>query len=125
MLLSRFFEDTNCNAVLAENGTQAWSILENREFEFDFILDSVGKSKSSQLKESCKNSLNNTGNYMSIDKGALILSSARLDQISKLVVENKIKPIVEKAYSLEQIVEAHEYVQKGHKRGGVAIFINE
>lgn len=93
--------------------------------EFDFILDSVGKIKSSRLKESCKNSLKSSGKYVSVDNGDLLLSSSRLDQISKLVVEGKIKPVVEKTYPLEQLIEAHEYVQKGHKRGGVAIFINE
>jgi len=93
--------------------------------EFDFILDSVGKFKGSKLKESCKKSLKNSGKYVSIDNGDLILSSSRLDQISKLVVEGNIKPVVDKTFPLEQIVEAHEFVQKGHKRGGVAIFINE
>lgn len=95
------------------------------EIEFDFILDSVGKFKSSKLKESCRDSLKKSGKYVSIDNGDLILSSSRLDQISKLVVEGRIRPVVEKIFPLEKIVEAHEYVEKGHKRGGVAIFIND
>jgi NADPH:quinone reductase-like Zn-dependent oxidoreductase len=95
------------------------------DIEFDFILDSVGRIKSSKLKESCKQLLKNTGKYISIDNGDLILSSARLDQISKLIVNGKIKPMIEKSYPLDKIVEAHYYVQKGHKRGGVAILIND
>jgi len=93
--------------------------------EFDFILDSVGKMKSSKLKESCRKALKKTGKYVSIDNSDLILSSSRLDQISKLIVDGTIKPVLEKTYPLEQIVEAHEYVQKGHKRGGVALLINK
>lgn len=91
--------------------------------EFDFILDSVGTIKNSKLKEACRKNLKKTGMYVSIDDGDLILSSSRLDQISGLVVEGSIKPVVEKVFPLEQIVQAHEYVEKGHKRGGVAIVI--
>jgi len=94
------------------------------EVEFDFVLDSVGKIKNSPLKQSCKKAVKKSGSYISIDNGDLILSSSRLNQISKLVVNGAFKPILEKSYPLEQIVAAHEYVQKGHKRGGVAIRIN-
>jgi NADPH:quinone reductase-like Zn-dependent oxidoreductase len=92
--------------------------------EFDFILDSVGKIKSSKIKETFKQSLKKNGKYVSIDNGNLILSSSRLDQISELVISGRLKPFIDKTYPLDQIVEAHEYVQKGHKRGGVAIAIN-
>jgi NADPH:quinone reductase-like Zn-dependent oxidoreductase len=91
--------------------------------EFDFILDSVGNIKTSRLKESCRKNLKKSGTYVSIDDGDLILSSSRLDQISGLVVDGSIKPVVERTFPLEQIVQAHEYVEKGHKRGGVAIVI--
>jgi NADPH:quinone reductase-like Zn-dependent oxidoreductase len=93
--------------------------------EYDFILDAVGKIKSSKFKESCMDALKSSGKYVSIDDEALILSSSRLDQISSLVVEGAIKPVLDKTFTLEQIVEAHRYVQKGHKKGGVAILIND
>ncbi len=92
--------------------------------EFDFMLDSVGKMKTSRLKESCKRCLKKNGRYVSIDNGDLVLSSSRLDQIAGLVAEGHIRPVVEKTYPLEEIVAAHEYVQKGHKRGGIAILVN-
>lgn len=91
------------------------------ETYFDFILDSVGKQKSSTLKENCKKALTEDGEYVSIDNGDLKLSSKRLDFLTKLIEEENIKPIVDKVYSLDDIVEAHKYVEKGHKRGGVAI----
>jgi len=95
------------------------------DIKFDFILDSVGKIKSSKLKESCKDALKDNGKYVSIDDETLILSSSRLNQISNLVVEGAIKPVLDKTFTLEQIVEAHRYVQGGHKKGGVAILIND
>jgi NADPH:quinone reductase-like Zn-dependent oxidoreductase len=92
--------------------------------EYDFILDSVGKRKASKLKEACKGSLTSNGQFVSIDDGALILSSERLNKITELVEANIITPINDTCYPFEQIVEAHQYVELGHKKGNVAITVN-
>jgi len=92
--------------------------------KFDFILDSVGKIKTSKLKDNCKKALLKDGKYVSIGNGALKLSSKRLDLLTNLIENGKIKPVVDKIYPLEEIVEAHRYVEMGHKKGGVAITIS-
>jgi len=83
--------------------------------KFNFILDAVGKIKTSKLKDNCKKALLKEGKYISIDNGALKLSSKRLDMLTNLIENEKIKPIVDKIYPLEEIVEAHRYVESGHK----------
>jgi NADPH:quinone reductase-like Zn-dependent oxidoreductase len=90
---------------------------------YDFILDSVGKIKTSKLKKACENALTQNGKYVSIDNGNLKLDSQRLTKIKEYIEGGHIKPILDRCFSLEDIVEAHRYVEKGHKKGGVAITV--
>ncbi len=91
---------------------------------YDFILDAVGTAKTSELKKACKKSLSKSGWYASIDDSALLLESDRLDKITELIEAGRIMPITDRTYPFEQIVEAHRYVETGHKRGNVAITVN-
>jgi len=91
--------------------------------QYDFMLDAVGKIKTSKLKVACKKALAPKGKYVSIDDGKLMLDSKRLASVKELVEAGHIKPIVDKCFRFEEIVEAHRYVGKGHKKGGVAISI--
>jgi NADPH:quinone reductase-like Zn-dependent oxidoreductase len=88
---------------------------------FDFILDAVGKAKTSRLKNACKKALVPGGKYVSIDDGSLRLDSPRLGRIRELVEAGHIKAVVDRCWPLEEIVEAHRYVGNGHKKGGVVI----
>jgi NADPH:quinone reductase-like Zn-dependent oxidoreductase len=90
---------------------------------FDFILDAVGRMKTSKFKQACKKALSPAGRYVSIDDGALKLDSGRLAVIKDLVEAGHVKPVIDRCYPLEKIVEAHSYVGEGHKKGGVAITI--
>lgn len=93
----------------------------NSGARYDFVLDAVGKNKTSKLKEACKKALAPGGKYASIDDRALLLDSKRLALIKELVEAGHIIPVVDKCYPFEELVEAHRYVGKGHKKGGVAI----
>ncbi len=92
--------------------------------QYDFILDAVGKNKTSALKKGCRQALTKNGKYFSIDDSALYLQSDRLNRITKLVELGKIKPVNDRTYPFEHIIEAHKYVELGHKRGNVAITVN-
>ena len=90
---------------------------------YDFVLDSVGGLKTSKLKKACREALASGGKYVSIDDGDLQLSSERMARIKDLIESGTIAPILGRTYSLDNIVEAHRFVEGGHKRGGVAVTI--
>jgi NADPH:quinone reductase-like Zn-dependent oxidoreductase len=90
---------------------------------YDFVLDAVGKAKTSRLKESCRASMSGRDKYVSIDDGNLLLESARLTTMKELVEAGHIRPVVDRCYPLEEMAEAHRYVGQGHKRGGVAVTV--
>ena len=48
-----------------------------------------------------------------------------LAYINKIIETGKYIPVIDKVYPLEEIVEAHKYVEKGHKKGDVEIRISQ
>jgi len=91
---------------------------------YDLVIDTAGKRRTSELKKACLNALTPGGKSVSIDDGALLLRSERLDRIRELIEAGKIKPVNDRVYPFEQVVEAHRYVELGHKRGNVAVTVN-
>jgi NADPH:quinone reductase-like Zn-dependent oxidoreductase len=87
---------------------------------YDLIFDAVGKRYSSKLQ--CKKALTPNGKFISVDDTPKIRIED-LTLLKELVETGRIKPVIDRYYPLEQIAEAHQYVEKGHKRGNVIITI--
>ncbi|NQU33312.1 MAG: NAD(P)-dependent alcohol dehydrogenase [Bacteroidetes bacterium] len=101
----------------------------NKDFKlddkkYDLIFDAVGKKKSSGLKY--KNALKSKAKFISVDDGnpgTKAVCKENLYKLRDLIESKKINPVIDKIYPIEQIVEAHRYVDKGHKKGNVIIRI--
>ena len=110
------------------------------EQHYDVVLDAVGKSSFSQ----CKRLLKPDGIYISSDLGPLaqnpflaliapvhggkkvMFPIPKHDQlmvrhIKELIESGQFKPVIDRTYPLDQIVEAYRYVETGQKTGNVVI----
>jgi len=84
---------------------------------YDIIFDAVAKSSSSRSK----NALKRNGQYLSVRGSAGEEKAEDLFFLKELIEARKIKSAIDRCYPLEQIVEAHSYVDKGHKKGNVVV----
>jgi len=87
---------------------------------YDVIFDAVSKYSSARGKKS----LTKTGIYLDVHKDSG--TQEKLEDLlflKELVEAGNLKPVIDRCYPLDQMVEAHRYVDKGHKKGNVVITV--
>jgi len=87
---------------------------------YDVIFDAVAKILPSRVKKS----LRKTGIYLNVHTSSHGGEKTKdLIFLKELIEAGKIKPVIDRTYPMGQIVEAHRYVDKGHKKGNVVITV--
>ncbi|HEY9177448.1 MAG TPA: NAD(P)-dependent alcohol dehydrogenase, partial [Flavipsychrobacter sp.] len=112
---------------------------------YDVIYDTVGKSSFA----ACKKILTGTGVYMSPVLGLKLLrqmmmnplrggKKAKFDatglkpamairnmlrELEGMMANGKYNPVIERRYKMEEVVDAHRYIDTGHKRGNIVLSI--
>ena len=87
---------------------------------YDVVFDAVAKFPVARAKTALKP----TGIYLNVHKhsdGSGSVRSEELLHIRQLLETGKFLPVIDRSYSIDQIVDAHRYVDQGHKRGNVVI----
>jgi NADPH:quinone reductase-like Zn-dependent oxidoreductase len=92
----------------------------SRQERYDIIYDTPGKFQ----KEEYSQVLAPNGIYVSIAKLSTKEGMENLVFIKELIEAGAIKAVIDRCYPLEQMVEAHRYVDTGRKRGNVVITVD-
>lgn len=108
--------------------------------EYDIIFDAVRKSTFAE----CRNALTSKGIYVTTEFGPSIMLKMRMNSnpegkrmvgilmkvdmgdmavLRELIEAGKVKPIIDRTYTLEELPDAHQYVEAGHAKGRVIIEI--
>ena len=86
---------------------------------YDVIFDAVAKIS----KPNRKKALTPKGIFMSTHDSIGSEKTEDLIFLKELVEAGKLKSVIDRTYPWKQIIEAHRYVDKGHKKGNVVITI--
>jgi NADPH:quinone reductase-like Zn-dependent oxidoreductase len=91
---------------------------------YDIIFDAVGKRKSAKAMLNAGTALASGGVSMSVDDAFPRTKKSDLLVLQELAESGAFQPVIDRRYTLDEIVEAHRYVDLGHKKGNVIVTIS-
>ena len=89
---------------------------------YDVVFDAVAKLDPSRGKKALKSG----GIYLNVDKDSASGGGGSPEDLvflTDLIKHGKVRAVIDRCYPLEEIVEAHTYVEKGHKKGHVVVTV--
>lgn len=113
----------NGQALVKELGVSDIVLYDREDFtkmagKYDVVFDAAGKTS----KKQCFHLLADKGRFVTV--AGLESAKERKEQLEflrKLFENGKYKAIIDRIHSIDEIVEAHRYVDEGHKKGNVVI----
>lgn len=88
--------------------------------KYDVIIDAVHKKSRSY----CKKALKKNGVFLSAHSST-VPELRDLVFLGELVEEGRLKPVIDRCYPMEQVVDAHRYVDQGRKKGNVVLALTD
>jgi NADPH:quinone reductase-like Zn-dependent oxidoreductase len=112
---------TNNLEMIKSLGVQNAIDYHNEDFRkskmiYDVVFDAVGKI----TKSSCKKVLKKNGHFLSV-KYPTKEKVEYMHFINELIEKGKLKPVIDRTYTLDKVKDAHYYVEQKHKKGNVVI----
>jgi len=90
------------------------------DVRYDLIFDAVGKTS----RSACGKALAEGGAYVSVvGQGMAKELSKDMETLKELFEAGRLKAVIDRRYSLEQVPDAHRYVETGRKKGNVVVSV--
>lgn len=83
---------------------------------YDIVFDAVGKLPASTARHLLKKG----GRWCTV-RSMTVEKTAYLQSLHQMIEQGEFHPVIDRVYPMDKIAEAHEYVDRGHKKGNVII----
>jgi NADPH:quinone reductase-like Zn-dependent oxidoreductase len=100
--------------------SQDFTTLGNR---YDVVFAAIGGRYQPPSEEQCRSVLAPGGRYVTVDGWNPKMTRERLEELRGLAEAGALRAVIDRCYSLDDVAEAHRYVETKRKRGNVVIEI--